>query len=52
MSWTDNATDETGYHVRRALSGGSFSTIATLPADTENYTDNTVVSSTAYDYIV
>ena len=52
LIWADNATDETGYEVQRALSGGSFSTVATLAADANSYSDTGVSPLTAYDYRV
>ena len=40
LTWTDNASGETGYRVeRRSTPAGSFSTLATLAANTTNYTD-------------
>jgi len=52
LSWLDNATDETGYEVQRQVSGGSFSTVATLAAGSNSYTDNSVSKLTTYDYRV
>ena len=52
LSWNDNANDETGYEVQRALSGGSFSAVATLTAGEKNYNDTSVSLLTAYDYRV
>lgn len=51
LGWTDNAGDETGYEVQRA-SGGGFSTIATLPANTNSYSDGSVQPLTTYQYRV
>ena len=40
LTWTDNATNETGYTVERAPSGSTtFQVIATLPANAAAYTD-------------
>ncbi len=50
ISWTDNSTSETGYRIERRLSGGSYSTLTTLAADTEVYTDSTCTAGTSYDY--
>ena len=33
LTWTDNATNETGYTVERSDNGGAFAAVATLPAD-------------------
>ena len=52
LAWTDNANDETAYEIQRAVSGGAFSTIATLSADAESYSDGTVAPNSGYDYRV
>lgn len=52
LSWTDNANDETGYEVQRALSGGGFATIDTLAAGANSYSDTGVSKLTTYDYRV
>jgi len=52
LSWTDNASDETAYEVERAVSGGAFSNIATLAAETDNYSDGTVGPNLTYNYRV
>ena len=52
LSWSDNANDETGYEVQRALSGGSFSSIATLGSNANSYSDSGVSPLTTYDYRV
>ena len=52
LDWNDNASDETGYEVQRALSGGSFSTIDTLGANSNSYSDSGVSPLTSYDYRV
>ncbi len=51
LSWSDNASDETGYEVQRA-SGGSYSTIASLSANSSSYSDTSVSPLTSYDYRV
>ena len=51
LSWTDNATDETGFYVERsALSAGPFTTVATLGQDVETYTQSSLGSGTYYYY--
>jgi len=50
ISWTDNANDETGYAVERAVSGGSFSPLATLAAGANSYSDSSVSELITYDY--
>ncbi len=39
LSWTDNATNETGYSVERRTGGGPWSEIATPAANATSYTD-------------
>jgi len=40
LAWTDNATNEAGFYVERALSGSAgFVRIATLAANVKTYTD-------------
>lgn len=50
LAWNDNAGNETGYRIERRVSGGSFSTLVTLPSGTTSHTDSTCVPGTAYDY--
>ena len=54
LSWSDNSTNEMNYVIERSvqsLSSG-FTDIATLPANTRNYTDNTVAPGTTSYYRV
>ena len=39
LSWEDNATSETGYHVSRQEVGGVATSVVTLPANSTAYTD-------------
>jgi hypothetical protein len=51
MTWTDNATNETGYTVLRKMTTASnFAVVATLPANSTTYTDTGLSSGTSYDY--
>lgn len=53
LTWTDNATNETGYYVLRStnpLTG--YETLATLGADASAYTDTSVTTDTFYHYKV
>ena len=57
LSWTDNATTETGFIVERATGTGPWAAVtATLPANpgtgAVSYTDTTVSASTTYNYRV
>ncbi|MDX1963425.1 MAG: Calx-beta domain-containing protein [Pirellulales bacterium] len=51
LAWSDNATNETGYRVERST-GGPFTTIATLPANTTSYVNTQVQSYINYTYRV
>ncbi|MEI7885401.1 MAG: hypothetical protein WCI30_08645 [Clostridia bacterium] len=56
LTWTDNATNETGFVVERAENGGAFIVIANPPANkntgTVSYTDSTVHAGISYEYRV
>ncbi len=51
LTWTDNATDETEFGVeRKAEDDTTFSTLITLPADTESLLDQGLMERTTYTY--
>jgi len=53
LSWTDNASNETGFELYRATTGGGGFTLlagGTLAANTTSYSDTTVQPATAYTY--
>lgn len=51
LEWNDLALDETSYVLERSANGGSsFAVVATLPADTEHFTDITVTRGGRYVY--
>ncbi|MGO9110801.1 MAG: dockerin type I domain-containing protein [Thermoguttaceae bacterium] len=53
LSWVLNSSNDTGVQVwRRSGGAGSFSLVTTLPADTTNFTDNTLQPGTLYEYQV
>ncbi len=56
LAWMDNATDEAGFVIERAIAGGPFNQIAVAPArnNTGNVTfvDNTVTPDATYNYRV
>jgi FtsP/CotA-like multicopper oxidase with cupredoxin domain/fibronectin type 3 domain-containing protein len=55
LAWTDAATNETGYYVQRAPGSGgtlTWTTIATLAAGSQTYSDTTVAASSTYSYRV
>ncbi len=53
LEWVDNASDETGFAVERALANsGLWSTLASLPANTTSFVDASAACGAAYDYRV
>jgi hypothetical protein len=52
LAWADNADNETSYTVQRSDVGGDWSTIASLGANSDAFTDSTVESLTTYNYRV
>ena len=50
LSWTDNATNETGYKIERSTDGTTFSQIATVGTNVTTFTDTTAAGGTAYWY--
>ncbi len=53
LTWTDNATDETGFEIlRRMGASGSFTKIATVGANAKAYNDSKLSAGTVYSYEV
>jgi len=52
LAWTDNADNETGFKIERKESGGTYTEIATVTANTTIYSDTTAVAQKAYYYRV
>jgi hypothetical protein len=53
LNWTDVATNEIGYRVsRRLTSGTTWLDLATLPANTNTYSNTGLTPSTGYTYRV
>src|SRR6185436_7416399 len=52
VTWTDAATDETGYRIERATNGGAFTQIASLVAGATSYANSGLAPSTSYAYRV
>jgi hypothetical protein len=53
LQWADRSSNETGFLVYRAAdSTNGYSLIATLPANTVNYTDTNLISNKTYYYTV
>ncbi len=52
LTWTDHATDETGYEVGRSLDGLAFTVVETLPADTTDWVAGDLAPETLYYFRV
>jgi LmbE family N-acetylglucosaminyl deacetylase len=53
LTWNDNATNESGFNIDRSTNGGStWTTIATLGANTVAYSNTGLTASTTYTYRV
>ncbi len=52
LSWNDLSEGESAYQVRRRASGGSWSTVANLAANSESYYDTDVIAGSTYEYRV
>jgi hypothetical protein len=56
LTWSDNAANETGFRIERALvtggTPGQYTTIGTVGANVTTYSDATVAPNTAYAYRV
>lgn len=52
LSWTDNASDETGFHCERSVDNVNFFSIATLGANAASHADAAVESGRTYYYRV
>ena len=51
LTWSDNATDETGYIVERSTTSGSgFASIATLGANATSFVNTGLAANTTYFY--
>ncbi|MBI4976279.1 MAG: T9SS type A sorting domain-containing protein [Spirochaetes bacterium] len=50
LSWTDNATNETGMNIYRSTNGISYDLVATVTTNATNYYDTTVVPGKTYFY--
>jgi subtilisin family serine protease len=51
ITWTDNASNETGFKIeRKAASGGTYVEIQSVPADTTSHRDTGLASGTTYFY--
>jgi len=55
LSWSapsSSADPVAGYHIYRAISGGSLALVNSSPDSSTTYVDSTVVSGTTYNYVV
>src|SRR5262249_48936706 len=52
LSWVDNADNESGYQVERAVDSVNFTPIATLGANITTYSDTGLAAATTYSYRV
>ena len=52
LAWTDNSSNETGFYIERAPSGGSFGRIATVGANVKTYSNTGVTMGAIYQYRV
>ncbi len=52
LSWTDNASNESGFVIERGLDGAIFAPIGTAAADATAYADSGLASGTTYYYRV
>jgi uncharacterized lipoprotein YddW (UPF0748 family) len=53
LTWTDNSTNETNFVVARSTtSGGPYTDVVTLAANTTSYSNTGLTASTTYYYVV
>nr|MDP0503435.1 fibronectin type III domain-containing protein [Verrucomicrobiota bacterium JB025] len=53
VSWTDGSTNEDGFKIERTIYGAAaWTTLASVPYNTESFTDTTAVPDTKYTYRV
>jgi titin len=52
LSWTDNASDETGFRIERSPDGTTFAEIATVGANVTSYANTGLTAATQYWYRV
>lgn len=52
LTWTDMATNETGYRIDRADASGSFVSLTSIPTNSTSFLDTSVQASSSYQYKV
>lgn len=50
VSWNDNSSNETGFSIERAVSGGNYSEIATVAPNSTTFQDPALQANTLYNY--
>ena len=51
LSWVDNSNNETGFYIERSIdNGNTFSPLATVPADTQSFSDNNIPAESSLTY--
>ena len=50
LTWTDRSDDESGFRIERRRGTGSYTQIASVPANTNSYTDTGLLPETQYTY--
>ncbi len=50
VSWNDNSSDETGFRIERAVSGGSYTEIATVASNSTSFQNTGLQPNTVYNY--
>ena len=52
LSWIDTGATEDGFRIEWRVSGGSFTPLTTVAANTTVYVDTGLTASTTYEYVV
>jgi hypothetical protein len=52
LAWTDTSSNETGFRIQRSLNSSTWSTLATVAANTTSYADTSPTPGTLYYYRV
>lgn len=52
IRWTDNSNNENGFEVHKSVNGAPYVKVATLPANTTQFTDNSLFAHTNYSFKV
>jgi phosphodiesterase/alkaline phosphatase D-like protein len=52
LSWTNNATDQTGFLIQRSTDGTNFTSLATVAANVTSFNDTGLTANTQYFYRV